>query len=566
MRFIRRVAPVVLLLASFVVAEPALAQEGGENAAPTPPPPVAPLPPQSTLVVPPTAPTAVLVAVPPTPSAAASDGGTPVKLTTLRLMREKGIITQAEYESALHDTADTNGSKGEESNTFVVGKWSATLYGFVEADYIFDTTESYSDLAGNAQVQTPTSYAGGHQRTQFSIRNSRFGFRFRAPEYHEIRASAQLEFDLLGDWANPTYTAATGQPSENQFFTSPALRVRHAFLKVETPVIDVLFGQTWHLFGWQTTYHPNSVQIQGLPGEIYARTPQLRFSKTVSSRDVTFDIAIAAMRPPQRDSAFPEGEGGIHLAFNKWAATQTMGATGTTVSPMSFALTGDVRKFGIPNYPDGGTVAAPVTKSTFEVPIVGGAIAADAFVPLIPATKAHMGDSLSLLGEFSFGYGDGDLFTGLSSGLGIPPLVPVPVGSPAGTVSTTPYNPQIDPGFVTIDGKGNMTLIGWQTLRAGLQYYLPGLDGRMWISANYANVTSPNAPSLVTTTAATATTKATTNATTIRDALNWFDVNIMGDLTPAVRLGVEYAYSADKYADGTTAPNHRVQGSAFYIF
>jgi hypothetical protein len=33
-----------------------------------------------------------------------------------------------------------------------------------------------------------------------------------------------------------------------------------------------------------------------------------------------------------------------------------------------------------------------------------------------------------------------------------------------------------------------------------------------------------------------------------------------------VRLGAEYAYSHDKYQDGSSAPNHRVQGSAFYIF
>ena len=37
---------------------------------------------------------------------------------------------------------------------------------------------------------------------------------------------------------------------------------------------------------------------------------------------------------------------------------------------------------------------------------------------------------------------------------------------------------------------------------------------------------------------------------TIRDAMNFFDVNLMGDLTPAVRLGIEFAYYADRYMDG----------------
>jgi hypothetical protein len=481
-------------------------------------------------------------------------------------MREKGILTQAEYDSAVAELTETSGKRASEATSFVVGKWSTTFYGFAEADYIFDSTESYNDLAGNGQVAHPGSYAANNPRSQFSIRNSRLGFRFRAPEYHSIRASAVLETDFMGGWAAPTYIAATGQPTENQYFTSPVLRVRHAYLKVETPVVDVIFGQYWHLFGWQTGYHPNTVQIQGVPGELYSRTPQLRLTKTLESSDVTFDIAVAAMRPPQRDSAIPEGEGGLHLALNKWTGTQTMGATGTTVSPASIAVTGDLRGYGVANYPTGGTLATPSTKSTYDISKMGGGFAVDAFIPIVPSTKQHMGNSLSILGEFVLGYGNGDLYTGLSSGLGVPALVPVPAGSPAGTVSAIPYNSQIDPGLVTVSSSGVVTLIEWQTARAGLQYYFPGLDGRMWISANYANVFSPNAPNLLTTTAATATAKATTNASSIRNALNWFDVNVMGDLTPAVRLGIEYAYSADKYLDGLTGTNHRVQGSAFFIF
>lgn len=211
--------------------------------------------------------------------------GTTVDTMTLRMMLDKGVITQAEYDSAVHDLFDTSGNKAGESQNLVVGKFSATLYGFAEADFMEDSTQSFSDVAGSGQVARPGTYAGGNPRSQFSVRNTRIGFRFRAPEYHRMRATAQIETDFLGDWANPTYTGATGQPSENQFFTNPALRVRHAFLKVENPVVDVLFGQTWDVFGGGGVYHPNSVQIQGIPGEIYARTPQLRLSKTVGNKD-----------------------------------------------------------------------------------------------------------------------------------------------------------------------------------------------------------------------------------------------------------------------------------------
>jgi len=501
-------------------------------------------------------------------AASAPSSPAAVDVMSLKLMLQKGIITEAEYESALRDMADTSGNHGADSNSLVIGRWSATLYGFVEADYIFDSTQSYSDLAGSAQIARPGTYAAEHARNQFSIRNSRFGFRFKAPEYHSIRSSAVLEMDLQGDWATPTYVAATGQPTENQYFTSPALRVRHAYMKIETPIFDVLFGQTWHLFGWQATYEPNTVQIQGVPGELYSRTPQIRLSKTFTNKAVTFDIAIGAMRPPQRDSATPEGEAGLHLAANHWTGVQTISATGTTISPASIAVSGDLRRFAVANYPTGGTLAAPSLKSTYDVPETGGGIAVDAFIPVIPGSKDHMGNSLSILGEFVYGQGIGDLYTGLTSGLGVPALVPVPAGSPAGTVSTTPYNSDVDAGFVTVNSKGDVTVIQWRTLRAGLQYTIPGLDGKMWLSSNYANVTSPNAPTLLTSTSTTTAgkTTTTTNASSIRNALNWFDVNVMGDLTPAVRLGIEYAFSADKYADGVTGVNHRAQASAFYIF
>jgi hypothetical protein len=499
-------------------------------------------------------------------TAAPSPSARTVDLTTLRLLLQKGVISEAEYDSALRDLSESVGAKGGDSNSLVIGKWSATLYGFAEADYIVDSTQSYSDLAGNAQVAHPGSYAATHPRMQVGVRNSRFGFLFRAPEYHSMRASAVVEADFLGDWSSIAYNSTTGQPTENQYFTNPTLRLRHAYMKIENPIVDVLFGQTWHLFGWQNLYHPNTVQIQGTPGELYSRTPQVRLSKTFSNKDVTFDIAVGAMRPPQRDSAIPEGEAGLHFALNRWTGVQTLGSTGTVVSPASIAVTGDLRGYAVANYPTGGTVAAPSLKSTTNVNKTGDGIAVDAFLPVIPGSKEHMGNSLSLLGEFVYGQGIGDLYTGLSSGLGFPALVPVPAGSPAGTVSTTAYNPQIDSGLVTVSSTGAVSTINWRTVRAGLQYTLPGLDGRMWLSGNYANVTSPNAPGLVTTTAATATAKATSNASSIRDALNWFDVCVMGDLTPAVRLGLEYAYSTDKYADGQSGVDHRVQASAYYMF
>ncbi len=89
--------------------------------------------------------------------------------------------------------------------------------------------------------------------------------------------------DFLGNQpqSSPTVVApSTGVPtvSEGSYFTSPTFRIRHAALKLATPIVDILAGQYWSLFGWQSMFHPNTVEIQGVPGQIYARTPQIRLS------------------------------------------------------------------------------------------------------------------------------------------------------------------------------------------------------------------------------------------------------------------------------------------------
>ena len=267
-----------------------------------------------------TTPTAPLTAseppAPPAPPPPPPKASATVDITTLETLRQRGILSQAEYELALRDIgASTGAGHASEANSLVFGKWVTTVYGFVEGDAIYDTTQSFADLAGNAQVlrggghappepASPQTYGGDHGQTTFSVRNSRFGLRLRTPGTEAVHASGMVEMDFLGA---QSVGSGTGQVSENAFFTSPTVRLRHAMFRVETPVVDVLVGQYWHLFGWQTAYQPNTVEIQGVPGELYARTPQVRVSKTFKGDALTFEVAVAAMRPPSRASEVPEG-------------------------------------------------------------------------------------------------------------------------------------------------------------------------------------------------------------------------------------------------------------------
>jgi hypothetical protein len=455
-----------------------------------------------------------------------------IELTTLNLLRDKKVITEAEYDSAVHDLGESVGTVTGEAPTLVLGKWSTTLYGFVEADHIFDTTQSFNDSAGNNAVARNGTYLNQNARFMFGARNSRIGLRLRAPEWHHMRASAMLEMDFLGNQP-PTVTEA-------QFWTNPTFRFRHMNLKIETPIVDILIGQYWQLFGWQSTYHPNTVEIQGVPGQLYSRTPQIRLSHSFKTKPVVVEIAAAIMRPPQRDSGYPEGQAGVRVAFPVWNGYYTTGATGSTVQPLSLAVTGDLRRFALPEF------SANPGKSIDS--IVGLGIAVDALVPIIPATKEHRRNALSLNGEYAWTQGAADLYTGLTGGVTFPALPNLMPANPAPV-----YLQNVDNGLAVIDPDNTVHLIVWQSFLIGIQYYWPVLDGRIFISGNYSHIGSNNS-------------QLHGAANRVFTDEDWFDVNLFGDVTPAVRIGLEYAYFRDKYADGNVPVNNRVQLSAFYIF
>jgi hypothetical protein len=453
-------------------------------------------------------------------------------------MRDKGIITQAEYASAVHELSETAGLRAPDEGTVVVGKWATTLYGFIETDAIWDSTRTLNDNAGTAQIARPTTPAGDNSRFTFAARNSRIGLRVKAPEIGwGIRTSAQLEMDFLGAQL-PIGTTQPYQGSEAAYFTNPTFRVRHMNLRVETPVIDFLVGQYWHLFGWQNAYHPNTVEIQGVPGEIFSRTPQLRISKTVKAKPLTFEIAIAATRPVQRDTGLPDAEGGIRLALDTWTAVQTRGATGTQISPLSVAVTGLARRVRVDQWS-----ANP--KGTNDLRL--GALAVDGFLPVIPGTKDEKGNSLALNGEYASGYGFADMYSGFTGGITFPALPAM------GTTPSAPFAANIDNGVVTYDPAGRLHGIEWSTYLVGAQYYLPGLKGKLWISGNYSHMESNNADLYGT-------------PAKLTKAYDWWDVNVFVDPIGAVRIGVEYANFKTMYADGFHAVNARAQLSGFFIF
>src|SRR6185436_9097056 len=213
------------------------------------------------------------------------------------------------------------------------------------------------------------------------------------------------------------------------------------------------------------------------------RTPQLRLSKTIKSDAVTTDIAVAANRPPQQDSATPEGVAGLRLQFNKWTGQHTAYMAYSAIQPASVGISGDIRLFRIPEL--AVTPHHGITRT-------GGGVAFDAYLPIIRATKASKDNALSLNAELSITSGMADDYSALGgAGTANAAIPPAMAGGAA-----TPYTPNFDAGLAAIDAAGNVELIKWLAYFASLEFYPAGTGGRVGTVVNYGHMESSNARSV----------------------------------------------------------------------
>src|SRR5882724_4671565 len=161
----KSLAPIALAFALVASASPARADQ---PAAPTPPAAAAPDT-AAAVAAPAPAPVAVpeAAAVPPAPPSPP-----PVAPTPGPAPAPAAAPPSVEASPAVSELARTplTVSMGQGDK-----QWGLTFYGFVEANYIMDTTRSYNERIGASLVARSDTYEGRHGRTQFSIRNTRLG-------------------------------------------------------------------------------------------------------------------------------------------------------------------------------------------------------------------------------------------------------------------------------------------------------------------------------------------------------------------------------------------------------
>jgi hypothetical protein len=472
-------------------------------------------------------------------------------------------------------------------------RWSLQFYGFAELDIIHDSTRGFNESLGNGIIprrellatsllpqlnpdgSLASNPAGVNGRLTESARNSRFGFKVDAPPVDEVKSSILLEVDFFGNQPSTgtySYTQLGAPLTENNLIASGTLHMRHAYFKLESPYLNMIAGQTYDLFGFQNYFFPATSELFPMPNQAFSRNPQLRLYKNFDSGALGLDVAVAAVRPPQRDAEIPSIEAGVMMRLNSWKGLHTPGSLGTAADAMAIGISGTLRHFKV-DY----TQAVPVQYDQSN----GWAVSIDALIPIIPAKNSYdRSNKMTLTGSFTTGTAYQDLMGGMTMGLGAvryPPapgttevLPPPPEQGVAGVaLPQTSFPPaNIDPGLILFDpfGSGSAQTINLRTWMVGLQYYLPG--GRVWISGNYSHADSNNIVDALGGAAiaqANGLVIANPYAKTVIQNSNYYDANLFFDITPSIRIGSGGSLLKQTYADRsppdmmtTQTPNTRV--------
>ena len=433
--------------------------------------------------------------------------------------------------------------------------WAFTLFGTVQTDYITDTTRSYNDYIGQSLVSRSDTYEGTTGRTQFGMRNSRFGFLLDSPTIGSVTPSAVFQGDFAGNQPSVPYVPP-GSPgsagiSENAYYNSPTFRVRHAYLTLRNPIVDILAGQTFDVFGWQNFYAPCA--LLGIPNSTSSRTAQFRLSRSFGAGGpVVVDVAVEAARPAQRDSRVPDFEGGIRVSIPGWKGITTPGNAVTIAAPLSFGFSGIMRQFYVNAF-----TPPPAQRSNTTM---GWGVSGDVFIPVIPAANAgDRGNRLTLVGSFVYGTGIADLI--VSGGGARFPTLP----NPAQQSPPPLYTPNVDNGLVTFDTIGVLHTIDWWAAKGSFQYYIPG-SGRVIFAGNFTYAHSRNISKLFPQGGA-----EIELLGSVADKSLSADASLLFDATPAIRFGLSGQYTRVRYLDDTPTRrqephNFRGIAQALYTF
>jgi len=125
------------------------------------------------------------------------------------------------------------------------------------------------------------------------------------------------------------------------------------------------------------------------------------------------------------------------------------------------------------------------------------------------------------------------------------------------------YSANIDPGIIQYDTAGNLRALKWQNFMVGAQYCLPP-TGRISIGANYTQGSSDNITDGLTATAPAVCPQCTLGS--VFKKSQFFEAVVIGDLTPAVRIGASWQRTQQTRGDDAVSKNNRLELAVYFFF
>lgn len=154
--------------------------------------------------------------------------------------------------------------------TPVLSKFNLSIGGFVKLDYAYNSVNfgSSGSLTPANGIPKTSSPQGQADQSIFTARQSRIWLKVSGPTFIGAKTNALIEMDFYGDPSTPS--------------ESPQMRMRHAWGSIDWAYTQVLFGQSFDIFGpmAMSTIDLRQGSPYGAPNN--PRLPQLRVTQKVS--------------------------------------------------------------------------------------------------------------------------------------------------------------------------------------------------------------------------------------------------------------------------------------------
>ncbi len=321
----------------------------------------------------------------------------------------------------------------------VTSRLKLAIGGYIKPEFIYKTNDGGVGLAGAipgaqnfgfAVVPQHNTLAGDNGRFVAAANESRFHFTITAPDWRGLKPVGYLEMDFEGDTASTIERFCqerdgninAGSPCVRQQSAGNAagsinnggFRIRHAFLRLSGEGMggswNVLFGQTWNLFGLIPHYLGSSVSFGG-SGILAGRATQLRFQHTWRFlRDFAWENSVDARADTTNLNEMPGFDGSTRLIYSGWQGWQ--GGARQALN-LGFSATVQRQKADVETNLGASAVAGTATSGTKTLSNTAWGISGGMFLPILPGRSATDRTwALSALGEGGYGEGVNGLIPG----------------------------------------------------------------------------------------------------------------------------------------------------------